>query len=83
MFLNFRSGLDTRSEACQRFFREGMTVSFTKILTDDAVSGWKYDIQVSSAPLTDFVSPSVAELALLFFPYLKVLYNLLPKRYSF
>ncbi|XP_052783474.1 probable ubiquitin carboxyl-terminal hydrolase FAF-X isoform X2 [Mya arenaria] len=39
-----KEGLDTRSEACQRFFREGLTVSFTKIMTDDAVSGWKYEI---------------------------------------
>ena len=39
--------LDTRSEACQRFFREGLTISFTKILTDEAVSGWKYEIHVS------------------------------------
>lgn len=39
------SGLDTRSEACQRFFREGLTISFTKILTDDAVNSWKYNIQ--------------------------------------
>ncbi|XP_052214421.1 probable ubiquitin carboxyl-terminal hydrolase FAF-X [Dreissena polymorpha] len=39
-----REGLDTRSEACQRFFRDGLTVSFTKIMTDDAVSGWKYEI---------------------------------------
>jgi len=41
------SGLDTRSEHCQRFFREGLTVSFTKIMTDEAVSGWKYEIHVS------------------------------------
>ncbi|KAL0281150.1 UNVERIFIED_CONTAM: hypothetical protein PYX00_002224 [Menopon gallinae] len=40
-----KKGLDTRSEACQRFFREGLTISFTKILTDDAVSGWKPNIQ--------------------------------------
>ncbi|KAL4220567.1 putative ubiquitin carboxyl-terminal hydrolase FAF-X [Mactra antiquata] len=39
-----REGLDTRSEHCQRFFREGLTVSFTKIMTDEAVSGWKYEI---------------------------------------
>ncbi|CAH1782281.1 unnamed protein product [Owenia fusiformis] len=35
---------DTKSEPCQRFFREGLTISFTKILTDEAVSGWKYEI---------------------------------------
>uniref|UniRef100_A0A673JQ69 ubiquitinyl hydrolase 1 n=1 Tax=Sinocyclocheilus rhinocerous TaxID=307959 RepID=A0A673JQ69_9TELE len=41
------SGLDVRCEACQRFFRDGLTISFTKILTDEAVSGWKFEIHVS------------------------------------
>lgn len=41
-----RKNLDTRSEACQRFFREGLTTSFTKILTDDAVSSWKANIHM-------------------------------------
>ncbi|XP_046853983.1 probable ubiquitin carboxyl-terminal hydrolase FAF-X [Xenia sp. Carnegie-2017] len=40
-----RAGLDTKSEQCQRFFREGLTVSFQKILNDDAVHSWKYEIQ--------------------------------------
>ncbi|XP_046391897.1 probable ubiquitin carboxyl-terminal hydrolase FAF-X isoform X3 [Ischnura elegans] len=39
-----RKGLDVRSEACQRFFRDGLTVSFTKILTDEAVNSWKLNI---------------------------------------
>ncbi|XP_022249069.1 probable ubiquitin carboxyl-terminal hydrolase FAF-X [Limulus polyphemus] len=39
-----KKGLDTRSESCQRFFRDGLTVSFTKILTDEAMSGWKFEI---------------------------------------
>ena len=39
-----KKSLDTHSEACQRFFREGLTISFTKILTDDAVSSWKPNI---------------------------------------
>ncbi|XP_076338950.1 ubiquitin carboxyl-terminal hydrolase 9X-like isoform X1 [Tachypleus tridentatus] len=39
-----KKGLDTRSEACQRFFRDGLTISFTKILTDEAMSGWKFEI---------------------------------------
>jgi ubiquitin carboxyl-terminal hydrolase 9/24 len=39
-----RRELDTRSEACQRFFQDGLTKSFTKILTDDAVSSWKFEI---------------------------------------
>lgn len=36
-----------KCEACQRFFRDGLTISFTKILTDEAVSGWKFEIHVS------------------------------------
>jgi hypothetical protein len=40
------SGRDMNSEPCQRFFREGLTTSFIRILTDDAVSTWKPDIQV-------------------------------------
>ncbi|XP_075236606.1 ubiquitin carboxyl-terminal hydrolase-like faf isoform X2 [Lycorma delicatula] len=39
-----KTGQDVRSEACQRFFREGLTISFTKILTDDAVNSWKFNI---------------------------------------
>ncbi|GAB1302650.1 Ubiquitinyl hydrolase 1 [Apodemus speciosus] len=39
-----KKGLDVKSEACQRFFRDGLTISFTKILTDEAVSGWKFEI---------------------------------------
>lgn len=40
-----REGRDVNSEPCQRFFREGLTTSFIRILTDDAVSTWKPDIQ--------------------------------------
>lgn len=40
-----KRGLDTRSEPCQRFFQDGLTKSFNKILTDDAVSSWKFEIQ--------------------------------------
>ncbi|XP_014240200.1 probable ubiquitin carboxyl-terminal hydrolase FAF-X [Cimex lectularius] len=39
-----RTGDDVKSEACQQFFREGLTISFTKILTDEAVNSWKYNI---------------------------------------
>lgn len=39
-------GADSQSEACQNFYKDGLILSFTKILTDDAVNGWKYDIQV-------------------------------------
>ena len=40
-----KQGYDVRSEPCQRFIREGLTTSFTKILTDEAVNGWKFEIQ--------------------------------------
>ena len=36
--------LDTESEACLRFYRDGLLVSFTKIMTDEAVSNWRQDI---------------------------------------
>ena len=36
-----RRKLDTDSEECQRFFREGLTISFQKIMTDEAVSSWR------------------------------------------
>ncbi len=39
-----REGLDVRSDPCQRFYREGLVVSFTKIMTDEAVSSWRLDI---------------------------------------
>jgi ubiquitin carboxyl-terminal hydrolase 9/24 len=42
-----RQGNDTKSEHCQRFFRDGLMISFIKILTDDAVNTWKYDIYVT------------------------------------
>lgn len=34
-------------KAWQRFYRDGLTISFTKILMDEAVSGWKFEIHVS------------------------------------
>ncbi|XP_057352255.1 probable ubiquitin carboxyl-terminal hydrolase FAF-X isoform X2 [Manis pentadactyla] len=39
-----KKGLDVKSEACQRFFRDGLTVSFTKILMDETVSDWKFEV---------------------------------------
>lgn len=42
-----KRGLDARSEPCQRFIRDGLTISFTKILTDEAVNGWKFEIHVN------------------------------------
>lgn len=38
------AGIDQDCEACIRFYRDEMTTSFTKILSDDAVSSWKINI---------------------------------------
>lgn len=40
-----KRGLDINSEGCQKFFRDAMILSFTRILTDDAVNSWKINIQ--------------------------------------
>jgi len=40
-----KKGLDVNSEGCQKFFRDAMVLSFTRILTDDAVNSWKINIQ--------------------------------------
>ena len=42
-----RLKLDTKNEHCQRFFRDGLTISFVRIFTDEAVATWKYDIYVN------------------------------------
>ena len=47
LLLLYILGVDDKSEPCQRFFREGLTTSFTKVMLDDAVINWKEDIQVS------------------------------------
>jgi len=39
-----QGSVDYECEPCVRFYREGLTVSFTKILTDDAVNSWKLNI---------------------------------------
>jgi hypothetical protein len=41
------TGRDTECEACQEFFRDGLTLSFNRILTDEMVLSWKPHIQVS------------------------------------
>lgn len=41
----FMTGEDVNNPHCQRFYNDALTVSFTKILTDDAVSSWKNNIQ--------------------------------------
>lgn len=48
-----RRGTDHVCEPCQRFYRDGLTTSFTKILTDEAVTGWKLEIHVSLSLVTN------------------------------
>ncbi|KAJ6667612.1 hypothetical protein lerEdw1_016733 [Lerista edwardsae] len=68
------TGLDVKSEACQRFFRDGLTISFTKILTDEAVSGWKFEIHRCIINNTHrLVELCVAKLAQDWFPLLELL----------
>ena len=38
--------LDTKSDSCQRFIRDSLINSFTKILCDEAVQTWKNEIFV-------------------------------------
>ncbi|XP_067668544.1 ubiquitin carboxyl-terminal hydrolase 9X-like [Haliotis asinina] len=69
-----KDGLDVRSEACQRFFREGLTISFTKILTDEAVSGWKYEIHKCILKNAEkLIELCVAKLSQDWFPLLDLL----------
>ncbi len=41
--------IDTKSEPCQRFIRESLLNSFTKIFCDEAVQSWKLDIHVNKS----------------------------------
>uniref|UniRef100_A0A8B9RWR0 ubiquitinyl hydrolase 1 n=1 Tax=Accipiter nisus TaxID=211598 RepID=A0A8B9RWR0_9AVES len=69
-----KKGLDVKSEACQRFFRDGLTISFTKILTDEAVSGWKFEIHRCIINNTHrLVELCVAKLSQDWFPLLELL----------
>ncbi|KAK7155926.1 hypothetical protein R3I93_010558 [Phoxinus phoxinus] len=69
-----RKGLDVKCEACQRFFRDGLTISFTKILTDEAVSGWKFEIHRCIISNTHrLLELCVAKLAQDWFPLLELL----------
>ncbi|CAF4271256.1 unnamed protein product, partial [Rotaria sp. Silwood2] len=36
--------IDTKSDSCQRFIRDSLVNSFTKILCDEAVQTWKHEI---------------------------------------
>ncbi len=38
--------IDTKCEPCQRFIRDSLVISFTKIFCDDAIQSWKFDIYV-------------------------------------
>ncbi|XP_026889014.2 ubiquitin specific peptidase 9 isoform X6 [Electrophorus electricus] len=69
-----KKGLDVKCEACQRFFRDGLTISFTKILTDEAVSGWKFEIHRCIINNTHrLVELCVAKLSQDWFPLLELL----------
>ncbi|CAH7488181.1 probable ubiquitin carboxyl-terminal hydrolase FAF-X [Phodopus roborovskii] len=69
-----KKGLDAKSEACQRFFRDILTVSFTKILMDEAVSGWKFEIHRCIINITHrLVELCVAKLSQDWFPFLELL----------
>ncbi|XP_030369464.1 probable ubiquitin carboxyl-terminal hydrolase FAF isoform X2 [Scaptodrosophila lebanonensis] len=39
-----KAGVDHDCEPCVEFYRNGLTTSFAKILTDEAVNSWKYNI---------------------------------------
>ncbi|KAH8417659.1 hypothetical protein KR222_003640 [Zaprionus bogoriensis] len=39
-----QAGVDHDCEPCVEFYRNGLTTSFAKILTDEAVNSWKYNI---------------------------------------
>lgn len=39
-----KAGCDHDCESCMRFYRESLYISFMKILTDEAVNSWKYNI---------------------------------------
>ncbi|MGH0135317.1 UNVERIFIED_CONTAM: hypothetical protein FKN15_029066 [Acipenser sinensis] len=69
-----KKGLDVKCEACQRFFRDGLTISFTKILTDEAVSGWKFEIHRCIINNTHrLVELCVAKLSQDWFPLLELI----------
>ncbi|EHB09100.1 Putative ubiquitin carboxyl-terminal hydrolase FAF-Y [Heterocephalus glaber] len=79
-----KKGLDVKSEACQRFFRDGLTVSFTKILLDEAVSGWKFEIHRCIINNTHrLIELCVAKLSQDWFPLLELLAMALNPRCRF
>ncbi|KAK3589915.1 hypothetical protein CHS0354_034930 [Potamilus streckersoni] len=78
-----KKGIDTHSEPCQRFFCEGLTISFTKLMTDDDISHWKYQtlkyilkntellIELVVAKLSQDCFPLLGLLAMVFNPECK------------
>ncbi len=78
-----RNKTDTKSEHCQRFFRDSLMLSFIKILTDEAVNTWKYDIykhiynntlkaiELCTLKLLDDWFPLLELLAMIFNPHCK------------
>jgi ubiquitin carboxyl-terminal hydrolase 9/24 len=44
--VSFILELDTKSDLCQRFIRDSLVNSFTKVLCDEAVQTWKHEIFV-------------------------------------
>ncbi len=78
-----RNKTDTKSEHCQRFFRDGLMLSFIKVLTDEAVNTWKYDIykhiynntlkaiELCTLKLLDDWFPLLELLAMIFNPHCK------------
>lgn len=39
-----QAGVDSECEPCMKFYRDELSTSFIKILTDEAVNSWKYNI---------------------------------------
>lgn len=74
-----RKGVDNGCEPCQKFLREGLTTSFNKILTDDAVSSWKPDIHKcilrNSERLVDLIVLKLDQDCLPLLELLGVLFN--------
>ncbi|KAK9879631.1 hypothetical protein WA026_006697 [Henosepilachna vigintioctopunctata] len=69
-----KKNLDIKSEACQRFFRESLTISFSKIIQDDAVSSWKPNIHFCiNQNCLKLIELCVAKLANDWFPLLELL----------
>lgn len=67
-------GEDGKSEACQRFFRESMAMCINKIMTDEAVGGWKYNIhQCIHANCLRFIKICVLKLSEDWIPLLDLL----------